>query len=460
MRRDGARDAHLERSGAKAPDDSRRSDRSGSEPFGCVSWRSGFCLWLPVLNAFLGTFRERTEWGAPGRIMAPAEDGPEPRAAQVDDPPPFVKGVKGRKDMHVPKAVWRQHRPRAPRAADHVEGTGSKGGPTSARVINGVLRSLEELAIACPRNLKRWGLASEDEYFEHVRRRDVAKAALDALLRDPSVSADDKHDAAASFSMNHGPAAFNCRRCWLLRGCCVCRMLVPLPPRALGPHRIAVYLHHHEFGPGSSTGALVSACLGGDAYVAGLRRDEEALRELCEREDGRVAVLWPGRGAVGVGDLPGVGEEKEKNTRGKLHSDLGDGDDDGRRRGWTFIAIDGTWKNARNMLKRLPEDRVVLVSLPPEALRFVRDANARFTANPGTTDGSSLLAPVRKYAGAPEGRTSTFEACVALLRALGVDEETCEGQLENVKIKVDAVKVQKSMAPVYEKVTGEGDFET
>ena len=107
------------------------------------------------------------------------------------------------------------------------------------------------------------------------------------------------------------------------------------------------------------------------------------------------------------------------------------------------------------MLKRLPEDRVVLVSLPPEALRFVRDANAGI----GATDGASLLAPVRKYAGAPEGRTSTFEACVALLRALGVDEETCKAQLENVKIKVDAVKVQKSMAPVYEKVTGEGDFD-
>ncbi|ACO66111.1 predicted protein [Micromonas commoda] len=394
--------------------------------------------------------------------MAPAEDGPEPRAAQVDDPPPFVKGVKGRKDMHVPKAVWRQHRPRKPRAADHVEGTGSKGGPTSARVINGVLRSLEELAIACPRNLKRWGLASEDEYFEHVRRRDVAKAALDQLLRDPSVSADDKHDAAASFSMNHGPAAFNCRRCWLLRGCCVCRMLVSLPVQALGPHRIAVYLHHHEFGRGSSTGALVSACLGGDAYVAGLRRDEEALRELCEREDGRVAVLWPGRGAVGVGDLPGIvvggGEKKGRDGDEKG----GDGDDekggDGGGRGWTFIAIDGTWKNARNMLKRLPKDRVVLVSLPPEAFRFVREANAGITG--GTGDGASLLAPVRKYAGAPEGRTSTFEACVALLRALGVDEATCKAQLENVKTKVDAVKVQKSMAPVYEKVTGEGDFET
>ena len=394
--------------------------------------------------------------------MAPAEDGPEPRAAQVDDPPPFVKGVKGRKDMHVPKAVWRQHRPRKPRAADHVEGTGSKGGPTSARVINGVLRSLEELAIACPRNLKRWGLASEDEYFEHVRRRDVAKAALDALLRDPSVSADDKHDAAASFSMNHGPAAFNCRRCWLLRGCCVCRMLVSLPARARARTGSRCTCTTTIW-PGSSTGALVSACLGGDTYVAGLRRDEEALRELCEREDGRVAVLWPGRGAVGVGDLPGivVGGGDEKGGDGDEKGGDGDekgGDGDGRRRGWTFIAIDGTWKNARNMLKRLPKDRVVLVSLPPEAFRFVREANAGITG--GTGDGASLLAPVRKYAGAPEGRTSTFEACVALLRALGVDEATCKAQLENVKTKVDAVKVQKSMAPVYEKVTGEGDFET
>ena len=41
-----------------------------------------------------------------------------------------------------------------------------------------------------------------------------------------------------------------------------------------------------------------------------------------------------------------------------------------------------------------------------------------------------------------------------------MDEATCKAQLENVKTKVDAVKVQKSMPPVYEKVTGEGDFET
>jgi hypothetical protein len=113
--------------------------------------------------------------------MPPAEDGDD-RAGSP------VKGIKGRKDMHVPKDVWRKHRPPPPRAPDHVEGTGRGGGPTAARVVNGVLRSLSELTMTNPKNLKRWGLGSEDEYFEHVKRRDAAKAALDATLRDPSVS--------------------------------------------------------------------------------------------------------------------------------------------------------------------------------------------------------------------------------------------------------------------------------
>ena len=362
MRRDGARDAHLQRSGAKAPDDSRRSDRSGAEPFGCVSWRSGFCLWLPALNAFLGTFRERTEWGSPGRIMAPAEDGPEPRAAQVDDPPSFVKGVKGRKDMHVPKAVWRQHRPRKPRAADHVEGTGSKGGPTSARVINGVLRSLEELLIACPRNLKL-GPRVRGQYFEHVRRRDVAKAALDALLRDPSVSADDKHAAAASFSMNHGPAAFNYRRCWLLRGCCVCRMPCPARARA-GPaqdrgvphHRDSAGEQHRPWCPRASAACVRRGSAAGRGGAGGCAsRRTGGWR--CSGRGGAPSASGTYRASSSAAAVKGGdGDERETAMRRATATDA-----DGGGRSWPSTARGRT----RNMLKRLPKDRVVLVSLPP-----------------------------------------------------------------------------------------------
>ena len=75
------------------------------------------------------------------------------------------------------------------------------------------------------------------------------------------------------------------------------------PAPSTDAETVAVYLHHHEFGRGSSTGALVSTCLGGDTYVAGLRKDEEALRALCERKGKKVAVLWPGEGAVSIGDL-------------------------------------------------------------------------------------------------------------------------------------------------------------
>ena len=147
-------------------------------------------------------------------------------------------------------------------------------------------------------------------------------------------------------------------------------------------------------------------------------------------------------GDLGVSVHSGDGDRSQTQNQNKKEKE-----------GYTFVAIDGTWKNARNMLKRLPRDKVTLVSLPPEAFIGESVGGIHTKARP-----VSLLAPVRKYRGAPAGRTSTFEACVALLRALGVDEGLCEAQLENVKTKVDAVKVQKCMAPVYEKVTG-SDFE-
>ena len=53
--------------------------------------------------------------------------------------------------------------------------------------------------------------------------------------------------------------------------------------------------------------------------------------------------------------------------------------------------------------------------------------------------------PRRKYKGHPDGRCSTFEAVVALLRTLGHPRGECEALLDNVRTTVDAVLVQKSM---------------
>ena len=89
-----------------------------------------------------------------------------------------------------------------------------------------------------------------------------------------------------------------------------------------------------------------------------------------------------GRGAVGVGDLPGIvgGGGDEKGGDGDEKGGDGDDGDDGGGRGWTFIAIDGTWKNSRNMLKRLPKDRVVL-GLP--AFRRLARAPGQRRDSPG-----------------------------------------------------------------------------
>jgi hypothetical protein len=127
--------------------------------------------------------------------------------------------------------------------------------------------------------------------------------------------------------------------------------------------------------------------------------------------------------------------------------------------GYTFIAIDATWNCARKMLRRLPS-HLPLVSVPPEAFSsgykvdpapssapapapLVTAATPSTSAPspaPPTAPVPSLLAPVRKYKGHPDGRCSTFEAVVALLRTLGHPRGECEALLDNVRATVDAVK--------------------
>ena len=337
-------------------------------------------------------------------------------------------------------------------------GVGKNGGPNGARKVGGVMRTQEELERASPRNLRRWGLDSPEAYFACQERRELEKRRLDAFVRDPSTSADDKHHAAAVFHTTFGRAMYNCQKCWLLRGCCICPRL---HTSRISPHRVVVYLHHQEWGRGSSTGNLVDACLGGTLFVSGHRDHETALTELCEREKGKVAVLWPGDDAIDARD---IGRRMRTTSREAVNDDAvfgnGDGETNGAARGYTFIAVDATWNCARKMLRRLPPD-VPLVSIPPEAFNPEYDASATNPAiSAPATPVTSLLAPVRKYKGHPDGRCSTFEAVVALLRTLGHPRAECDALLDNVRLTVDAVKVQKSMAPVYDKVSRADDGET
>lgn len=63
----------------------------------------------------------------------------------------------------------------------------------------------------------------------------------------------------------------------------------------------------------------------------------------------------------------------------------------------------------------------------------------------------SIFRGVRKYHGkaAENGRVSTLEAVAAALLALEGDEGVYQGLLYNLKLKVDAMRHQKHMPPVF-----------
>ena len=374
-----------------------------------------------------------------------------------DGAPPSPLAKKGTTGAHVPKAQWRAMRPKPPRA-DASPDVGLLGGPARGREVNGVFRTTSELEAACPHNLRMWGLPSQEAYFAEEDERRRARAALQAVVRDPLVAPEAKHHAQASYHARWGHSTRSCRGCWLAAGHCVCARLVSVD---IAPHRVVVYAHHTEFGRGSSTGVLARACLGADVLVAGHRDHEAALARLCERNEGRVAVLWP-RDAVDVREFVrnAAANEREGACGGEeaIGSDRGD---DGSARaagardvtqlcagpgkgGFVFVAVDGTWQCARKMLARLPPG-IARVRVPPEAFRSVTSGGGE--ASP------SLLAPVRKFNTAThpalEARRCTFEAVVALMRTLGHAESACEALLGCIKVKVDAVLAQKHMPSAY-----------
>ena len=406
----------------------------------------------------------------------PARSLPAAAAGDSDIPPTLAR--KEEKRAHVPREEWRRLHPKPPREKGSGDADfGANGGPARARLVRGVLRSQAELEAASPQNLKLWGLASVEAYFETVDRRTAAKVSLDALMRDPEVSPAEKHDAAARHHVVWGRSTFACAECWLLKGNCVCRSLVKAtaaresserwtkkhatdrdrvsmsPPYA----RVVTYAHQNEVARGNSTGNLIPATLPfGELLVAGLAEHEARLENVLRENEGRVAVLWP-RPTMAFAEI----RERMRDARETADSTNNRASD--ARVGWTFVAVDATWNSARKMVSRIPAS-VPRVSVPAEAFQ----ALAKRVPPLPTHD--SLLGPVRKYdarakkKGAENnvvmdsGRRSTFEAVLASLLAVGaLDEDACAALLRNVKVKVNAVLRQKHMPEAYDLRLPEGE---
>ena len=206
---------------------------------------------------------------------------------------------------------------------------------------------------------------------------------------------------------------------------CVCSALARRAPGGVSgapPHRLAVLMHHKEYGRASNTGCLLAPSVGASVHVSGLAADEAALAAALEAAGPHgAAVLWPGEGSISLEEL------RAQTPPARWEA------------GMLLIAIDATWGSARKLVKRVPPD-VPRLSLPAAAF----------------APGRSLLFPVRKYEGPCAERFCTYEACIALLDALGALGPGERDTLTlNLKIKVDALLKHKNRRAVYGGETAE-----
>ena len=252
-----------------------------------------------------------------------------------------------------------------------------------------------------------------------------ARAAYVAAMADPTLPNAAKHNLEATYHVTYGRAYFKCRGCMMAPALCVCSALARVTPGAAGsvpPHRLAVLMHHKEYGRASNTGCLLAPSVGATTHISGIAADEAALAAALDSAGTHgAAVLWPGEGSISLDEL-------RASTPPQRWAD-----------GMLLIAIDATWGSARKLVKRVPPG-VPRLALPAAAF----------------APGRSLLFPVRKYEGPCAERYCTFEACIALLDALGALEP---GQRElltrNLKIKVDALLKHKNRRAVYGNETAE-----
>lgn len=153
--------------------------------------------------------------------------------------------------------------------------------------------------------------------------------------------------------------------------------------------------------------------------MKGLPEHDNQLRDVVGSEDGLQVVLWPDTNKQD-GSAPAI-------TLEEVTSQLQDGKD------VALIVVDGTWRNARKMVTKLPSS----------VRRLDLSANIVFGEGQEDNDSSkqSILAPLRsKGPNSAQRQVCTAEAVVGALRQLGLNENDGEHVLEATRLKVDYVR--------------------
>ena len=259
--------------------------------------------------------------------------------------------------------------------------------------------SLSHLTSSPERYAASLGLTVEDMKAIQANRSAVSQA-LHQTLQSTLLTGPQKHILTCQHVMTHGRHAFVCRTCWTYQAICLCRMreLHDLPVQ-----QVILWTHHDEWGSVSNTGSVLPLLLKNVSLkLKGLPEHDAWFNEMIRSSSVLPVVLWT--------------DHDNQQEKQRQHYTI----DDLKRitKPVVLIAMEGTWRNARRMVSKLPS--VGRCSLSVQQLFGWRQH----------------AASLRPQAG-DEANGCTAEAVVGALVALGLDPIRGEQVMQLVEKKME-----------------------
>jgi DTW domain-containing protein YfiP len=245
-----------------------------------------------------------------------------------------------------------------------------------------------------------------------------------------------------------GANPFICRDCWCFLPVCVCDHPTVVidkeknpkesSTRLLNPRiKVVVWFHHKEWGLTSNTWGLLMLALGNEScklFMKGFpEHDDQFQSEYLNKhsKEKLVVVLCPNNQGKSKSDGLSSSDAKPTAALEDLRKELVALN----RREVILVAVDGTWRNARRMVGRLP-------SYFP---RLDIPSNVVHTLFSEQKLSASLLSPLRSKGPSQRARADdtlvcTAEAVTMALKELGLSSKDAENILNLVRAKVDLVR--------------------
>ena len=281
---------------------------------------------------------------------------------------------------------------------------------------------------------------SIEEVAQRKHMHEEAMANIHQRLASDEMPGREKHAHLCQHRLNHGRHPFVCDRCWSYLPICVCSIAgdekLPLPTNL----SVVVWTHHREWGLTSNTGGLLGLLLENcHVLMKGLPEHDEIMDFYLQDPDVLVVILWPQHQQKSTHTTNSFLDETSR------YIPLSNAKDRLSHQKVVLVAIDGTWGNARRMVARLPQDRILYTDLSLDLLKVCvfGDPTGEEKTRPAGTGGQSrsLLAPLRgRGLNTGENLVCTAEAVTGALLELGVSQNHANQILHLAKRKVDLVR--------------------